>query len=211
MHETKNQVVAEFIEILNRKHLEEELHQYISRYAQLMFDRAEVYSKLKLGVDYVIDFATCRPYNPGFEWVLIEIERGSDLLFTKSGDPTSKLVHSLKQVLRWRELVLENRNYIRRTLRGVWNPKCQVIIGERHTLSESNKTLLRQMNDDYAGKIEIVTFDYLVDNFKKYPKSLFEKAVDDPKIFSAFDSNVKKTPEEQRRLDLARRVGFDYE
>lgn len=210
-HGKKNQVIASFIKILNREHSEEELHQYISKYALLTFHRSEVYSKTRLGSDYIIDFATCRLMNPGPEWVLIEIERGSDSLFTKSGNPSSKLTHSIGQVLQWRQWILENRKYIDRTMHGIWDPKCQVIIGRRHTLSSDSKKLLRQMNNDHSGKVEIVTFDYLIDNLKMWPKSLFELTRDNPKLFSAFPSNIRKNSEEAKRLSLARTMGFDYQ
>lgn len=209
MNEIKNQIINGLIEILNRNHLEEELHQYISKYALLMFNRSEVYSKLKLGSDYVTDFATCLIRNWGNEWVFIEIELGSDLLFTKSGNPTSKLTHSISQVILWREWILENRHYIVKTIPAIGNPKCIVIIGRRHTLSEKNKKLLRQMNDDYNGKIEIVTFDYLIDNLKKHPKCFFEAAKEKEKAFSAFDINYYNDPKEESRLLQMKIMGFD--
>lgn len=206
----KNQIINGLIEILNRNHLEEELHQYISKYALLMFNRSEVYSKLKLGSDYVTDFATCLIRNTGNEWVLIEIELGSDLLFTKSGNPTSKLTHSISQIILWREWILENRHYIVNTMPNIGNPKCRVIIGRRHSLSEKNKKMLRQMNDDYNGKIEIVTFDYLIDNLKRHPKCFIEAAKEEEKAFSAFDINYHNDPKEESRLFYMKSMGFDY-
>jgi len=85
------------------------------------------------------------------------------------------------------------------------------IIGRRHTLSHSNKKILRQINNDYRGNIEVVTYDYLIDTLRKYPKSLFDLTINDPKIFSAFSSNVKENPEEYKRLKMAIMCGFDYE
>src|SRR5260370_7432208 len=57
-----------------------------------------LYSKIRLGSEYEMDFVCFDTGSYGPEWRLIEIEGPNKRLFTKSDDPSPHLSHPTQQV-----------------------------------------------------------------------------------------------------------------
>jgi len=161
-----------------------------------------VFSKFKLADNYITDFAIVgqeRNTNSISAFVsLVEIERSDKPLFTKSGDPTSFLSHSVRQVQNWKTWYEENRAFLKKRYKDILlqNPLEQIvppnryyrnyeyfgldygfyaryfcIVGRRKDLTIRDNVLLGQMNHD-LDEIHIITYDVLLENFIKLLKRL---------------------------------------
>jgi hypothetical protein len=158
----------------NPKSAEEDFHQYMVRYPALvpiwLPQNNVVYSKFRLGSQYIADFAFCRDDTPGFRWHFIEIERPKDRLFNKTGNPTARLVHALKQLHDWDAWFQENRDYVARYFPhadrvgrfGLAEPAMTLIIGRRQEINAWDRPLMRRV----GGQVSVRTFDSLRDNLR---------------------------------------------
>jgi hypothetical protein len=151
---------------------EERVHQFLVEHPALIPalwpHENTVFSKLALGSQHEVDFAHTRENTPGATWHLIEIEKPQDLLFTKSGNPSAKLIHAMRQLQDWQTWFLENRSYILNNFPyqkfmqdwGLWKPELLLVIGRRKTLNDSNRKLTQRLSEQ---GIQIMTFDRLAD------------------------------------------------
>lgn len=95
--------------IQNPTSSEEDCQKYLFKHPVLIDSLAkEIIPKQKLGSDYITDFVI-RKYND--EYVLVEIEKPSTPIFTKSNDFTYQFSHALGQVIDFQEWVETNIAY----------------------------------------------------------------------------------------------------
>ncbi|WP_144113703.1 Shedu anti-phage system protein SduA domain-containing protein [Paraburkholderia sp. BCC1886] len=134
--------------------------------------------KQRLGVQHVTDFMIGERDSMGFRWQAVELESPLAKMFTKSGNPSAPLTHAIRQIQDWRMWLAVNQNYAARD-RGEdglglteIHPDVQglIIMGRRATESEDTRRLRRQIGRD--SKIEIHTFDYLIESLIGRVKSL---------------------------------------
>jgi hypothetical protein len=187
---------------------EEEVQTFLADHPFLLFEGAlignwflksnHVISKLKLGSEYVTDFAVCACTQTGFHWQFIEIERPDIKLFNKQGDPTKELTHAIGQVQQWRRWVNDNSEYCKNIFAKhikkehfsitaaigkapkAWHRTddlvTKIIIGRKASLTTENVDRLHQMNVDMKGAVEVMTFDRLLDrarNILASPKKIW--------------------------------------
>jgi hypothetical protein len=177
------QVGLEFEAILDGNN-EEAIHRILNSNKDIFFSADLTISKFKLGDLFVTDFLNVQPSSrltcdPRAHVSFVEIERADFPLFSKSGDPSSKLTHAVRQVQNWKSWVKTNRDYLARqierhlvreplsdhqepTLRYGFAEDYQIFIGRRNSMSIEDRLLLAQMNDDLDG-ILIMTYDTLLD------------------------------------------------
>lgn len=106
---------TEFAAILANDPSEEEVLQYLDEnrfllvagltgiMPSILCSRFETFSffvipKLRLGSEYVVDFAIGRLTQMGYWWTLVELERPGYKLFTLKGNQTKELTHAIRQV-----------------------------------------------------------------------------------------------------------------
>jgi len=155
--------------------VEETVQRFLTRYPAFLpvlwpYENV-VFSKLPLGNQHVVDFAFARENSGGVTWYLIEIERPSDRLFTKAGDPAARLVHGMRQLADWKIWFRDNRDFVRRyfpfatraSRLGLTDPERILIIGRRSLLADRDRLRYAEIGRD-AG-IQVMTFDRLVDQF----------------------------------------------
>jgi hypothetical protein len=127
--------------------------------------------KQRLGAQHVTDFLIGERDSMGFRWQAVELESPGAKMFTKSGNPSAPLTHAIRQIQDWRMWLAANQNYAARD-RGEdglglteIHPDIEglIIMGRRATELDQTRRLRRQMGRDL--KIEIHTFDYLLDAF----------------------------------------------
>jgi hypothetical protein len=175
---------------------EQNIHAFIEQHPQLlgfMHWDGFVKSKFRLAEVFVPDFLVVglEPYSnvPRPLVTFIEVERSTEALFTKSGDPTSFLTHAIRQVQDWKRWVADNRTYlqtvlhrliaqeipaeqgdyptggredIRRSIAHGFHDRYLVIAGRRDPMRLEDQLLLAQMNRD-LHEIRIITYDVLLD------------------------------------------------
>jgi hypothetical protein len=114
---------------------------------------------------YVTDFAVGNwsETTSRWEWTLIEIERPSYKLFTRSGDPSYQLTHALRQIADWRAWIQNNLHYARTILPDVL-PLCsvRVVMGRRRDVLDVHRDLLEMLQIQSLG-VRINTYDALLD------------------------------------------------
>lgn len=148
--------------IQNPTSSEEDCQKYLFEHPVLIDPLAkEIIPKQRLGSDYITDFVI-KKYND--EYVLVEIEKPSTPIFTKSNDFTSKFSHALGQVIDFQEWVETNISYANTQMPSISSPSGILILGMMSTLTELQKKKLRRFNINNQGKVRVMTFDEVLQN-----------------------------------------------
>lgn len=119
--------------------------------------------KHQLGAEYELDYALER-FDSIFD--IVEIEASSLKLYNLAADPSSELIHAEQQILNYQQWIEEKSYYARDTLKNVQSPKGYVVIGSRTCLNDITIKKLRTRNIVFRDKIEILTYDDLLDKVK---------------------------------------------
>lgn len=123
----------------------------------------EVLDKHRFGSEYEADYVLKR-YNGLYD--VVEIEASTLNVYTKQGNPASALVHAEQQIMDWLEWIEHNNSYAREKIQELYSPKGYVVIGRSNTLTLETKEKLRRRNLVFRDKIEVITYDDLLENAK---------------------------------------------
>lgn len=158
--------IAEYLKLLDGGAAEAAVHQFLATHFYFfnglirLFDVSPLYSKVKLGSQYEVDFAFFDLTSFGPEWNLIEIEAPSRQMFTKAGNPTAALTHAIQQVRDWHAWVHENLDYARKLMPKIEYPMGYVFIGRRVHLTSAAKEKLRRFAYENRNFLHIHTLDW---------------------------------------------------
>ncbi len=126
-------------------------------------------SKPRFGAEFIPDFLVAEMSSIGIEWHLVEIESPGSPVHRKDGLPTQQLNHAIGQIRDWRNWLMSNRDYARRSkeegglgLVGI-DAKASglVIIGRRKNFTPRYNEFRRTMID--RERIVIHSYDWLVE------------------------------------------------
>jgi len=160
---------------LNSATREEDLQRHLEAHPMLLVQSLTgghgrwVIPRQRLGAEFVTDFLVGERSSMGHEWLAVELESPRARMFTKSGDPSARLTHALRQITDWRAWLKNNQNYAARPrpesglgLTGI-SPSLPalVLIGRRAETDEGTSARRRQMCEDL--NVEIHSFDWLLD------------------------------------------------
>jgi hypothetical protein len=138
---------------------EERYQRFLTEHPALLDPLASrVVPKLRLGTEYATDFAVQRHDN---RWLLVEIERPQDRVFTKGCDFSARFTHGYGQILDFQSWVDDNVAYAQKTMPNIIIPRGLLVIGRRAGLSEREAVKLRQLVSNSA-RIDVVAFDDLL-------------------------------------------------
>jgi hypothetical protein len=156
------QLIDEFEYILNRiAKREEDLHKFLFENPIFLDPLAiEIRSKHELGSEFKTDFVLRRLND---EYVLVEVEKSTDKIFTQKGVFHSNLTEAVGQVRDFQAWIHDNIAYARNFLPGIRRPEGLVIIGRRNDLDETMVSRLDEENYSRRGHIKIITYDDLVE------------------------------------------------
>jgi hypothetical protein len=160
--------VQEFLGLLDAKTDEQRIHEFLANHSYFfnsilrLSGASPLYSKIRLGSEYEVDFVCFDTGSVGPEWYLIEIEAPNQTLFTKSGSPSSSLTHAIQQVRNWNSWLHDNLPYAQRLLPHIEYPLAYVFMGRRHDITSDLAKLLRRLNHDHRMMLEIHTLDWFV-------------------------------------------------
>lgn len=171
-----NALSKEWAELINQPEKEELYHTFLAANAGFFLCDFHLkffcISKLRLGADYVIDFAVPKEgYSNGLTWELIEIETPHIPPYTLDGIPSARLSRAIQQIQDWKRWMSENRREAEKLFPGYGvrttrNPnfKFTVIIGNR-----ANSARWLEKRNQYAKdiKIGIRSFSYLSNLIKE--------------------------------------------
>lgn len=155
------EIIARFRALLEQGKTEQEVHEFLEEHPVLLDAGAvEAISKHKLGTEYVTDFVL-RQVNG--DYILVEIEKSSDRLFTSKGRIHSQLTDALSQVRDFQRWVHDNLAYARTQLPGITRPRGMVVIGRSAELTDEHRRNLDEENFSRRGHVEILTYDDLLE------------------------------------------------
>lgn len=127
--------------------------------------------EVSLGSEYRADFVIGLPNR---RYILVEIERPQDELYTKAGDPAYRHKHGQQQIEDWIEWLDENKDYARKNipaLKQVKEPEYWLVIGRRGNMSEKHRKALARKNAE-AHRIRTLTFDDLLEDAQQHLNNL---------------------------------------
>lgn len=144
-----------------------------------------VLSQRQLGAQYVPDFLVAGQTSLGVRWTLVEIESPTAALRLKDGQPTKQLRKALKQIADWREWLMLNADYARRSqsedglgLAGIRMDAQGLIIIGRGLVTDLPDQLRHRLS--YEQRIEVRSYDWLAraaSSLRSHPYGLFEREV----------------------------------
>jgi Domain of unknown function (DUF4263) len=167
---TAQKVWDGFVKLMDRDDLKEGAYQrYMVGYPALIpasvapLDNT-IYSQLKLGSQYVADFAFCRDDSIGFRWHFIEIEKPRDRLLNNKGNGTAEFLHARQQLLDWSIWFKNNQDYVRkhfphpeRAIDGLADPELMLVIGRREHMDNKHRLRIQAIGEP----VTVRTFDSL--------------------------------------------------
>lgn len=161
--------IREYVSLLKDSSDERPVHRFLASHSYFfahllrLNGQSPLYSKIKLGNEYEMDFAGFDKSSVGPEWYLIEIESPTRKLFTKAGRPSAKLTHTIQQVSDWRDWVQENLPSARKLMPYIDHPLGYIFMGRRNDLDQQGQTLLRRIITENRLYFRIHSLDRLTD------------------------------------------------
>jgi len=119
---------------------------------------------LRLGSRFAPDFVIGEQHASRSRWTLVELERPSVRLFTRSGDATRALLHATSRIRGWRDWLHDHSRYAREHLNLAHvggDAQGVILIGRRARLGPEDAQRQRQLETEH--KVAIHTYDWLVD------------------------------------------------
>ena len=155
-----NQVLKNFSDLIQTlKVSEEKLHKYLAKHPYLLEPfYASVWSKPSLGENLIADFLVQQMDD---SYVIVEIEKPSDIIVNQNGDLSAKANHAIRQALEYRDWIASNELYARKRFENIWRPSGLVVIGMESTLTPMQTVRLKQENESRHGIVRVVGFDWL--------------------------------------------------
>jgi hypothetical protein len=130
-------LLDEYADLIAGSHREETVQRFLTEHPALIDPlAATVLPKLRLGTEYATDFAVRRHDD---RWLLVEIEKPQDPIFTAQNDFTAPFTHAYGQVLDFQRWVDDDVAYARRSMPGIVIPRGLLVIGRRTDLSERHQ------------------------------------------------------------------------
>ncbi len=165
-------LLQQFDEMI-KQNLHEEDYQVFLKQHPVFLDplAADVIPKQKLGSDMVTDFAIRRYDN---KYILVEVEKPQDRLFTLANEFTRNFTHAFGQVLDFQQWVDSNAAYAKDHMPGISSPHGLLVIGRRTDMTKENKVKLHRFSVSYSA-IDIVTFDDLLQNATNLYEAILRK------------------------------------
>jgi hypothetical protein len=157
-----NNVEREYLELIESSPKEELVQKFIENHSYLLLQarnkrrHTALVSKPKLADEFIPDFIMfggCNDY-----WItLVEIEKPSDLIFTKNGDYSSAFSKALRQIADWKAWLYNNSELFSKYFSHPWTIEYEIVIGRRINLKDSLHKL-----KTFENSITISTFDSLI-------------------------------------------------
>jgi antiviral defense system Shedu protein SduA len=113
--------LQEFRRLLDEERGERSLQAFLQCYPTVLIQilsggqRRWAIPQKRLGEKHVTDFILGEFNSLGYHWYPVELESPIAGLFTKTGDPTKALTHTVRQIQDWRLWLNQNLDYARRS------------------------------------------------------------------------------------------------
>jgi hypothetical protein len=129
----------------------------------------KVYSKVPFGSDYIPDFVVRRLDD---EYLVVEIEKTSDRLFTQEGNIHHELAEPLRQIRDFQSWVDDHGAYARSKYPGIKRPYGVIVIGKDELLGTGGRNILMRENLQRRAEVQILTYDDLLNRATRIYENL---------------------------------------
>jgi hypothetical protein len=156
-------VVDNFEKLVRDDLLEQPYQNYLAENPVLIDPlAAQVLDRQRLGLELTTDFVIRRLDD---EYVLVEIEKPRDPIFTSKNDFTAEFNHAFGQVIDFQSWVNAHPEYARHHMPGISCPRGLLIIGRKTSLTAEQLAKLRQYClNSYS--VSVITYDDLIERAK---------------------------------------------
>lgn len=159
--------------IQNPKTKERELHRFLLKHPMALDAYGfGIMSEVWLDKEHRIDLILRYGFNDKY-LTLIELERATWPIFTKSGDIRSEVNHAVRQVEDWMNWWTDKNNRVPKELDGSLPTEGLVVVGRSINLSDRNKKRLLNINNN--RKVKIITYDDLLDRLQNFMNNVNSK------------------------------------
>jgi len=170
-----NRLINALETLIGTDQSEEEYQRFLMENPVLIDPLAsEILSKKKLGLEFVTDFVVRRLDN---EYVLVEIERPQDSLFTGAHDFTSRFTHAIGQIIDFQEWVDQHGEYARTLMPGISSPRGLLLMGRRSQLSDRQASKLKRYSLTLSA-LDILTYDDLLERARNFYRNIHRRIAD---------------------------------
>lgn len=125
--------------------------------------------QIGLGKEFQMDFLIREASG---SYTLVEIENPQREIFLKNGEFTAWINHAQEQVEDWQDWIEDNIAAVQKKYPGMISPPAIVIIGRSVRFTERERRKLARRNINLRGRIQIKTYDDLIDEAKRYIDNL---------------------------------------
>jgi hypothetical protein len=153
-------ILDRFASLIAAELVEERYQEFLAEHPVFLDPlAASVLSKQRLGIEFATDFAV---HAHDGRWLLVEIERPQDELFTAADNLTARFTHAFGQVVDFQVWVDDNVAYAQRLMEGIAAPRGLLVMGLRSQLTERQARKFARFSDN-SGRIAITTYDDLLE------------------------------------------------
>lgn len=166
-------LIEDFEALVNQELREEEYQQFLAAHPVLIDPLAgDVIPKQKLGLEKITDYVVRRLDN---EYILVEIEKPQNRIFTESGDFTAEFTHAFGQVIDFQEWVDTHAEYARHLMPSLSSPRGLLIIGRRVGFSKEQEAKLKRFCIN-SKSVEILTYDDVIQRARNLYENIFNRS-----------------------------------
>ncbi len=164
-------LIDDFEKLIAARECEEAYQVFLSSNPVFLDPLADsIISKQKLGIELITDFVTRRLDN---RYILVEIEKPQDKIFTANGNFSAKFTHAFGQILDFQQWIDSNSEYARKHMPGISSPKGLLVMGLRTDIDKRCQEKLHRFCVNSVN-IDILTFDDLLTTGKCLLKSILK-------------------------------------
>lgn len=159
-----NQKLEDFSDLIEAQVREEDYQIFLKKNPVFLNPIAsKTIDKHKLGDDLITDFVVETLES---EYIVVEIEKPQDRIFTSSGDFSAAFTHAYGQVLDFISWIDCNIAYAQKKLPNIASPRGMLIIGRSVGLTATQKNKLNYFNLN-SQRIQVYTYDDILLNARR--------------------------------------------
>ncbi|SRR6266851_2999721 len=168
---TLNQIeadIANYTSLLDSEATEHRVHEFLASHSYFfnglmrLYGVSPLYTKIKLGSNYEVDFAWLDSGSFGPEWNLVEIESPTRRLFTDGGQQSQWLTHAIQQVRDWHQWVVDFKSSAEAIMPKILYPMGHVFIGRRSELTPEIQAKLSRISYENRPFVRLHTLDHFI-------------------------------------------------
>ena len=164
------ELITRFKGLLDQENAEEIYQTFLAEHPVFLDPLAsEIIPKHRLGSEFITDFVIRRLDN---KYVVVEIEKPQDAVFTAGDDFSAKFTHALGQVLDFQQWIDSHGEYARSLLPEISSPRGVVIIGTAANFSERQRQKLHRFNMN-SSTVQVLTFDEVAFNARRLHQNIY--------------------------------------